>query len=62
MQATAVHRDREARHLGHYRIDCVSMAPKSVKVRTRRSIRAAGRATLRDLLTEALIERYDLDA
>lgn len=62
MQATPVHRDREARHLGHYRIDCISMAPKSVKVRSRRSIRAAGRASLRALLMEALTERSELDA
>lgn len=61
MQAIAVHRDREATHAAHYRIDCVSMAPKAVKVRTRRSIRAAGRATLRRLLDEALAERYGLD-
>jgi len=62
MQATPVHRDREAVHAGHYRIDCLSMAPKSVKVRTRRSIRAASRASLRHLLIEALVERYDQDA
>jgi hypothetical protein len=62
MQATAVHRDREFKHAAHYRIDCVSMAPKSVKVRTRRSMRAAGRASLRTLLVEALTERYELDA
>lgn len=62
MQAIAVHRDRETVHAAHYRIDCVSMAPKSVKVKTRRSMRAAGRATLRSLLAEALIERYELDA
>ena len=61
MQALAVHRDREARHLSHYRIDCVSMAPKAVKVRTRRSIRAAARVSLRRLLDEALVERYELD-
>lgn len=60
MQATIVHRDREAVHAAHYRIDCISMAPKSVQVKTRRSIRHAARATLRDLLAEALEERYDL--
>lgn len=57
MNATAIHRDREARHLGHYRIDCLSMAPKSVKVKSRRSVRAAGKAGLRSLLDEALAER-----
>jgi hypothetical protein len=62
MQPIAVHRDREIVHAAHYRIDCVSMATKSVKVKARRSMRAAGRASLRDLLTEALIERYELDA
>lgn len=62
MQANAVHRDREVKIAAHYRIDCLSMAPKSVKVKTRRSARAAGRASLRILLAEALIERYDLDA
>ena len=62
MQATPVHRDREAKIAAHYWIDCVSMAPKSVKVKTRRSARAAGRASLRSLLVEALFERYELDA
>lgn len=62
MQANVVHRDREIVHASHYRIDCISMAPKSVKVKTRRSMRAAGRASLRSLLEEALIERYELDA
>jgi len=62
MQANAVHRDREATHLGHYRTTCASDAPSSVRTKIRRKIRAAGRASLRDLLAEALIERYELDA
>lgn len=59
MYATAVHRDREAVHEGHYRIDCLSTAPKAVKVKSRRSIRAAGRASLRHALIEALAERSE---
>lgn len=57
MNAIATHRDREARHFSHYRIDCLSMAPSSVKAKSRRSLRAAGKASLRSLLDEALAER-----
>lgn len=59
MEAQAYHRDREARHLSHYRIDCISTAPKSVEVKSRRSIRHAARAALRDELAEALAEREE---
>ena len=56
MEAQAFHRDREALHLGHYKIDCLSSAPSSVKDKSRRSVRHAGKAQLRNLIDEALVE------
>jgi hypothetical protein len=52
-------RDRVARHNSHHKIDCLASAPASVKAKSRRSIRAAGRAELLGLLAEALEERYE---
>lgn len=57
MNAIATHRDREARHFSQYRIDCLSMASSLVKAKSRRSLRAAGKASLRSLLDEALADR-----
>lgn len=59
MEAQAYHRDRAARHLSHYRIDCISMAPKSVQVKTRRSVRHAGKAALQLEVAEVLAERAE---
>lgn len=59
MEATVVHRDREARHHSHYKIDCLASAGAAAKAKSRRSRRAAGRAALLDLLFEALEERYE---
>ena len=50
------HRDRVSRHEGHYKIDCVSDAPKSVQVKSRRSIRHASKAALQIELQDALEE------
>ena len=52
-------RDRVARHTCHYRIDCLASAPAGVKAKSRRSVRAAQRAELFDLVAEALAERYE---
>lgn len=60
MIATITHRDREARHGQHYKIDCITSAPAAVKAKSRRSMRHAAAATLRDLLDEALAERAGL--
>jgi hypothetical protein len=57
MDVQTYHRDREARHAAHYRIDCMSTAPKSVQVKTRRSMRHAAKSILADLLADALDER-----
>lgn len=60
MEATVTpRRDRVARHNSHHKIDCLASAPASVKAKSRRSIRAAGRAELFDLLAEALAERAE---
>jgi hypothetical protein len=57
MITTINHRDREARHGQHYKIDCIASAPAGVKAKSRRSMRHAAAATLQDLLAEALAER-----
>lgn len=62
MYAIAVHRDRVARHNRHHKIDCLASAPAGVKAKSRRSVRAAQRAELLDLVTEALEERYAVQA
>jgi hypothetical protein len=49
-------RDRVARHDSHYKIDCLSSAPASVKAKSRRSRRAAEQAELAWLLVDALEE------
>jgi hypothetical protein len=58
MEATAVHRDRAARHHTHHKIVCISSAPTAARTLQRRSRRAAERAMLLDLVAEALDERY----
>jgi hypothetical protein len=58
MEATAVHRDRAARHHHHHKIACISSAPTAVRTLQRRSRRAAERAELFGLLADALDERY----
>jgi hypothetical protein len=55
-------RDRVARHSCHYKIDCLASAPAGVKAKSRRSVRAAQRAELLDLVAEALDERYAVQA
>jgi hypothetical protein len=59
MEALAYHRDRVARHEGHYRIDCLSTAPDSVQAKTRRSIRHAAAQQTRALAVEGYAEYLD---
>jgi hypothetical protein len=59
MEAIAYHRDRVARHEGHYRVDCLSMAPDSVQAKTRRSIRHAAAQQTRTLAVEGYAEYLD---
>lgn len=60
MYATVTHRDRVARHLGHYKIDCLSTAPNSVEVKSRRSIRHAARQQTRALADSGYQEYLEL--
>jgi hypothetical protein len=60
MDALAYHRDREARHDSHFKIDCLASAPSSVKDKSRRSRRAAGKAATRNALLDALEELAEL--
>lgn len=62
MYPIAVHRDRVARHNSHHKIGCLASAPAGVKAKSRRSVRAAQRAELFDLVAEALEERYAVEA
>lgn len=62
MYATVTHRDRVARHEGHYKIDCLSTAPDSVEVKSRRSIRHAQRQQTRSLAVSGYQEYLELRA
>lgn len=54
MWPAVFHRDRVAKHTSHYKVDCIADTPKSVKRKSRRSLRAAEKRALKREL-----EQYD---
>lgn len=60
MDVVVFHRNREDRHNSHHAIDCLASAPSSVKRKSRRSVRAAGKVVTRALYFEALDELAEM--